>query len=235
MECQQIKLPKPGPDPFNRVIFKNQRGQRYLGAAAFVGTGKNARSHMHASAGIQDIPPGFKWTPDPERLARELGVDKFNPNTGRIWTFDEGECQGGYIIEFDGVKMTWIGEMVAEDVVNHFMGPSYVPALIYRLTKWTWKEGKPAYILREPNGPTWVMQETTSDIDPTLNINNLNEVGSKLKDLPEGWTFETKVLAKDLVLDTMKGDGWASIIRDELHNTYQACGYDSDTSANYVP
>ena len=229
-----MKLPKPFPDPFNRVVFKNCRGTRFLGAAAFVGKGKNARSHMHASAGVMDIPADFKWAPDPARLARELEVDMFTPNQGRIWTFDEGEVQGGYIVEFDGVKMCWIGEMVAQDVVEHFHGPAYVPALIYRLTRWTWHAGKPAHILREPNGPTWAMQEMTTDVDPTLTIDNLDQVGKKLK-LPPGWTFETKVLTQDLLLDTMKCDGWAPIIRDDLHCTYQACGYDSDTSHNYIP
>ena len=48
------------------------------------------------------------------------------------------------------------------------------------------------------------------------------------------WTPETNVLEKDLVADTTKSDGWASIIRDDLHNTYQAMGYDSDTSVNYT-
>ena len=66
---------------------------------------------MHATAGIQEVPPDFQWTPDPERLARELEVDMFVANTGRIWTFDEGELQGGYIIDFDGARMCWVGEM----------------------------------------------------------------------------------------------------------------------------
>jgi hypothetical protein len=71
-------------------------------------------------------------------------------------------------------------------------------------------------------------------VDPGLTIDNLDQVGSKLK-LPHGWKFETKVLTVDLVLDTTCCDGWASMIRDDLHCTYQACGYDSDTSANFVP
>ena len=44
-----------------------------------------------------------------------------------------------------------------------------------------------------------------------------------------------RFLERDLVLDTTKSDGWASIIRDDLNCTYQACAYDSDTSANYIP
>lgn len=230
-----IGLPHPTPDPFNRVRFKNQRGQRYLGAAVFVGTGLNARAHMHATAGVMHVPPEFQWSPDPERIARELRVDQFFPNTGRIWTFDEGELQGGYVIDFDGAKMTWLGEMVAKDTIAHFMGPKYVPTLLYRPTRWTWHAGKPAHILRQPDGPTWVMQEMTKDVDPALSIDNLDAIGSKLKTLPAGWKFDTKILTEDLVLDTTKSDGWASIIRDDLDCTYQACGYDCDTSANYVP
>ena len=88
--------------------------------------------------------------------------------------------------------------------------------------------------MRDPDGPTWVMQEMTTDVDPTLTIDNLDEVGDKLS-LPKGWTFETKILDKDLVHDTRKSDGWAVIMRDDLHLTYQACGYGADTITNYVP
>ncbi len=234
MKKKEMNIPKPGPDPFNRLVFKDQRGKNFGGCAVIVGTGRNARSHMHATAGVQEVTETTTDVIDPERLARELGVDMCAVNRGRIWTFDEGECQGGYIIDFHGVKMSWIGEMVAEDLFEQFQ-TAYLPSLIYRLTKWVYHAGKPAYILREPEGPTWVMQEYTKDVDPTLTIDNLHELGDKFKELPEGWTFETKILEEDLVLDTTKSDGWASIIRDEFHCTYQACGYDSDTSANYVP
>ena len=74
---------------------------------------------------FRNTPNDFVWKPDPEKKAKEFGVDMVVANTGRIWTFDHGECQ--------------------------------------------------------------------------------------------------------------YGDGWASIIRDDLHCTYQAMGYDSDTSANSIP
>ena len=138
------------------------------------------------------------------------------------------------MIDFHGVKTAWIREMVAEDVFEQFQ-TAYSPSLIYRPTKWTYYAGQPVYLLREPNGPTWVMQEMCKDADPTIEIDNLHELGGKYKELPKGWKFETKVLTDDLVLDTTKSDGWASIIRDEFYGTYQACGYDADTSANYIP
>ena len=58
-------------------------------------------------------------------------------------------------------------------------------------------------------------------------------MGGKLKKLPAGWKFETKVLTKDLSLDTRRTGLWASIIRDELGNTYEGTGFDD--LANYVP
>jgi hypothetical protein len=48
-------------------------------------------------------------------------------------------------------------------------------------------------------------------------------------------TAETQVLEKDLMADTTRRNRWASIIRDDLHNTDQATAYDSDPSANYIP
>ncbi len=230
-------IPHSGFDPFNHVRFPNCRDTRYLGAAIFVGTGLNGRAHMNANAGNQETPADFaaNWKPDPVAKAKEFGVDQVFPNTGRIWTFDHGEVQYGYIWDFDGAKMGHLGQMVAKDTLAHFTGPKYVETLLTRLTRWTWDAGREAHILRQPNGTVWVMQEYTTDVDPTLTIDNLKDIRPKLTTLPEGWTFETKVLEEDLVLDTTKSDGWASIIRDDVDCTYQACGYDSDTSANYVP
>lgn len=225
---------KPGPNMCNRIHVRNHRGIAFGGCAVIIGTGRNARAHMHATTGISTITPEAMGMIDTDKLARELGADMCAVNRGRIWTIDDLEFQGGYIIDFHGVRMTWVGEMVAENLFQQFQNP-YLPCLIQRFTNWIYHAGKPVHLLREPGGPVWVMQEYTKAVDPGLELDNLDQVGSKLKNLPQGWTFETKILAEELSLDTMRSDGWASILRDELGCTYQACGYGGDTSANYVP
>ena len=90
-------------------------------------------------------------------------------------------------------------------------------------------------MLREPEGTIWVMYEYTRDVLLDLAIGNLRDLGKRYKNLPEGWKFEVKILTEDLSLDTARSDGWASVLRDEFGCTFQACGYDSDTSANYIP
>ncbi len=218
----------------NKINVKNTRDTLFCGCAVLVGKGPNQRAHMHATAGISIATPETPDMIDPDRLARELEVDMCAVNRGRIWTIDEMDITVGEIVNFHGVKLANIGHMIARDLFAQFQN-AYVPALIYRKTNWIFYAGKPVHILRQPDGPTWVMQEYTKAMDPTLTIDNLDQVGSKLKQLPEGWTFETKILTENLSLDTCRSDCWASIIRDELGCTYQACGYDTDTCSNYVP
>jgi hypothetical protein len=232
-----MKLPHSGFDPFRHCTFPNCRDTRYLGAAIVVGKGLYGRAFMNANSGneLTSAEMAANWKPDCVAKAKEFEVDMVVANTGRIWTFDHGEIQFGYSWDFAGAKMSHLGQMVAKDLVAHFHGPAYVPTLLTRLTKWTWDAGKEAHIIREPSGTVWVMQEYTKDKDPSLTIDTLKNIGPKLTTLPAGWKFETIVLKKDLVADTTKSDGWACLIRDDLHNTYQAMGYDSDTSANYIP
>ena len=51
--------------------------------------------------------------------------------------------------------------------------------------------------------------------------------------LPTGWKWESKVLTKDLVLDTCLSNGYIKFLRDEAACAYQAVAFDN--SANYVP
>jgi hypothetical protein len=217
-----------------RTITKNTRNKAFCGLGAFVGVGPTQRAHVYTAAALDELTPESHKQMDAARLARQFEVDMCAVNGGRIWLMDEMDIQGGDIVDFDGVKLMYGGEMTAAEMMSQMMN-AYHPSLIYRNSNWIWHAGTPVHLLREPSGTVWVMQEYTKDIDPTLNLDNLHEVGGKLKNLPEGWTFETKVLTRELSLDTARCDGWAAIVRDELHCTYQGCGYGADTSANYVP
>jgi hypothetical protein len=65
-----------------------------------------------------------------------------------------------------------------------------------------------------------------------LTVDHLDQVGEHLKNLPAGWTWESKVLTKDLVLDFACLVA-TSISSDEVGCAYQAVGFDN--SANYIP
>ena len=215
--------------PTRRVHANNTRGAAFCGLGAFVGVGKTQRAHVYTAATLPVGPDDYKKI-DPEKLARELEVDKCAVNSGRFWMMDEVDYAGGDTVDFHGVKMNWAGDMTGAEMIAQFQS-AYVPSLIKRDTIWTWHKGKPVHLLREPGGPVWVLQEYTNAVDSSLTPDNLNTVGSKLKNLPKGWTFETKVLTENLSLDTGRAGGWAAILRDDLHCTYQGCGYGARTAA----
>ena len=230
--AQGMKL-KTGLDPVERVHITDTRGLSFHGMGAFVGTGRTQRAHVYTAASIPVDPEAYKKI-DPEKLARELGVDMCAVNRGRFWMIDEIEVVVGEVQDFHGVEMRWAGDMTGAEMLVQFQN-TYTPSLIYRNTNWIFHAGKPVYLLRDPEGATWVLQEFTKDVDPSLEADNLEVLGDKYKELPEGWKFETKILDENLSLDTSRAGGWAAIIRDEFHCTYQGCGYGADASANYIP
>lgn len=218
----------------DKVSIKNTRGKRFAGLGAFVGVGKTQRAHVYTLAPGETVTADSHKKMDPVRLARQFEVDMCAVNSGRFWTMDEQEMLQGDVVDFDGVKLAYGGEMTGAEMIAQ-MQNAYSPNLIYRNSNWIWHKGSTINLLRDPDGNPWIMQEFTPDHDPSLTIDNLHQVGGKLKNLPKGWKFETKVLDKELSLDTSRCDGWAAILRDELHCTYQGCGYGADTSANWVP
>ena len=68
-----------------------------------------------------------------------------------------------------------------------------------------------------PGGDVYVMQAYAQIEDPSLTIGKLRSLGARL-DLPPGWRYRSRVLHRPLALGA---NGAATIIQDELQNTYQ--------------
>jgi hypothetical protein len=233
---KRMKMQLSGPNPYQHLRVKDQRGQPVVGIAVNIGVGPHERTQFFNSVGLTVVTEDTWRQIDAEALTRELEVDRVAVNGGRIWTMDEVWIVSGLQRSFSGVVLGWFGEMISADLFRQLKPENaYVPSLIKRPTNWVYYAGRRVNLLREPNGTVWVQQEYTKALDPTLTMDNLDQLGSKFSKLPAGWTFESKVLDRELSLDTMRSDGWASIIRDELGCSWQACGYGHDTSANYVP
>ena len=157
---------KPGPT--RRVHANNTRGAAFCGLGAFVGIGKTQRAHVYTAASLPVGPDDYKKI-DPEKLARELEVDKCAVNSGRFWMMDEVDYAGGDTVDFHGVKMNWAGDMTGAEMIAQFQS-AYVPSLIQRNTIWTFHAGKPVHLLREPGrpglGPAGIHQGGRSEPDP---------------------------------------------------------------------
>jgi hypothetical protein len=76
------------------------------------------------------------------------------------------------------------------------------------------------------------MLSYTTEVDTDLSLDQLLNLVSKLK-LPDGFKFEIKKLPRELTIDAQRANGLAHIIRDNLHDIYQGCGFDN--ACNYIP
>lgn len=63
----------------------------------------------------------------------------------------------------------------------------------------------------------YIMQAYSPIVDPTLTMNQLATLGSRL-DLPSGWTYVVETPTNEIVL---KSDGTAYVTQDSQQNTYQ--------------
>ena len=96
---------------------------------------------------------------------------------------------------------------------------AYHPMQIHRVTTYRFLTGRPVFLLRSPEGVTWVMQTYTNHKAADLTAADLAGLGDRLS-LPEGWQYAARVLDQDLVIDT---HGLANIVPDDLANMYQGC------------
>ena len=167
-------------------------------------------------------------------LATEKGVDGIWKNPRRFWMMDHLTCRPGRRTGRDlgGILFNLVARMEMPPGFSASLKDqssfAYAPMQIRRVTKYEFLAGRPVFMLRSPDGRTWVMQTYTNHVDRTLTEDELPNLGQRLK-LADGWQFRSKILDRDLIIDTT---GLANIVPDDLANMYQGC---VDGVNNYDP
>jgi hypothetical protein len=233
----------PGPIPGNEVHTANARDYACCEIAPVIHSEDGIRAEVYNTTGTTG--PGGGCPPEPfaaiktkelaEKLDAALVYMNPNPQTARRhWVMDENWVYSiGETIDFDGVQATWMASMTPLDILSALNAGPYFPTQIYRHSKYLYAKGSAVFLMRAPEGKVWVMQSYANEVDPTLALAQLPELGAKLKDLPKDWTFEVKTLDRDLTVEPERVQGVARIVRDELHDVYEGCGFDA--ACNYVP
>lgn len=98
-------------------------------------------------------------------------------------------------------------------------GP-YVERSIVRDTVFGFAAGSLIHELMTPNGDTYVMQAYAHIVDNTLTEDDLVGLADRLN-LPVGWSYRSRRLVTDMGL--LSTDGVATVLQDDLQNTYQRC------------
>jgi hypothetical protein len=162
--------------------------------------------------------PGSVGDPCAATIAEELGALIVKLNGPRYWVLDGLGSKSSPIEpvlhEFNGLLMRRIA--VLELGTNPAQVP-YTARKVDRRVSMYFDAGSAVYELIDPQGLPYVMQAYCTRVDATLDENSLADLGERLA-LPTGWSYRTRVLQEELIVDTSQSV--ATVLQDELENTY---------------
>lgn len=199
-------------------LISEMRGVRYGEVLAVYARDGGLQAEVYGTQMLNDCPQELWETLDADAIAAEMGAMAVKLNGPRHWMLD-GLGQKVAVLEpvlrdFNGLTMRRIATVDLGDA------PSVLPYTerhVNRGAVFFWDAGSPVHELVSPNGLAYVMQAYCIGVDPTLTQAALPDLGERLA-LPEGWSFRTRVLDEELVVDTT--DTIATVLQDELENTY---------------
>jgi hypothetical protein len=191
-------------------------GKRY-GEVLLVEVGESGpQATVYNSFPLNDCPAELWSALDAQAIATENGAAAALLNGPRYWLMNdiEKEPQGPQLTKtFGGI------EMIQQATVQlSSMNPApYTVNEVSRHTVFVFDAGQEVYELIDPDGQRWVMQTWSQVADPNLSRADLPGLASRL-DLPEGWTYQPRVLADTLRVDTRTVP--AHVLQDNLTNSY---------------
>lgn len=195
------------------------RGVRYCEVLLLTNDAGNFRADVWNTLGMNDCPQADWEALDAEAIGTERGALAAILNGPRYWTLDS--------ITSDiraGAAETTFGALGMFRAAVIDFGPDlpsqtpYTERSIVRETVFGFDADTEVYELVTPEGTTYVMQAYSQMKDPTLTANVLPDLGGRL-DLPEGWAYRIRTLTEPLEL--LSTNGVATVLQDELQNTYQ--------------
>ena len=189
---------------------------RYCEIIELRGAPPDATATVWNTIGLNRCPSAWWTALDAGALARELGTSVVVLNGPRHFLMDSARAQTGGVRSFHGERLRKVATVPIRTAADLAQTP-YTDRTIERRNTWHWNRGRRVFELVAPGGTTYVMQSFAQIRDPRLTLRRLPSLGRRL-DLPAGWRFRTRRLRCDLVL---KADGKATIIQDDLLNTYQ--------------
>lgn len=198
------------------------RGLRYCEILLLSRTDTGLVAEVYNTYPLNDCPSDAWTNLDPAAIAAEAGVPLALTNGPRFWLMDSVEKADPETIvtrEFGGLAMNRYAQVVIGSPET--AGKPYAPQSVDRKAIFAFAAGQTVYVLTSIDGSEYVMQSWSQQRDPTLSEADLATLGARLV-LPDGWTYTSRVLTDDLVVDTTLRP--AQVLQDELMNSYSLLG-----------
>jgi hypothetical protein len=202
--------------PASAASLDGLHDARYCEIIELKGAPPNASATVWNTIGLNKCPAPWWNAFDAGDLAKELGDTLVVLNGPRHFLMDSVTASPGRVRSFHGQRLRKVAAIPIRTAADLARAP-YTDRVIQRDNTWRWERGRRVYELVAPGGDVYVMQAYAQILDPSLTIGKLGTLGRRL-DLPAGWRYRTRRLTHDLALGA---NGTATIVQDELQNTYQ--------------
>jgi hypothetical protein len=202
--------------PASAASLDGLHDARYCEIIELRGAPPTARATVWNTIGLNKCPAAWWNAFDAADLAQELGDTLVVLNGPRHFLMDSVTASPGRVRSFHGQRLRKVAAIPIRTAADLARAP-YTDRVIERDNTWRWQRGRRVYELVAPGGDVYVMQAYAQIRDPSLTIGKLRRLGRRL-DLPAGWRYRTRRLTHDLALGA---NGTATIVQDELQNTYQ--------------
>ena len=203
-------------------LSPEMQARRYCEILLIQETDQGLFAEVWGTQTLNDCPAEIWESLDTDQIRAETGAVHVVMNGPRYWLVEVG-ADG---IVFGSEEWRMFGDLKTQYLTFVDLSESggltsgfapYTQATVRRATTYTYPAGDEVYELTSPDGAVYVMQSMSQIVDPALTLEDLSELGSRL-DLPDGWTYQVRILDEDLVLVTNDN---AVVLQDELQNSYQ--------------
>ena len=199
-------------------LIDNMRGVRYGEVLAVYLRDTGLEAEVYGTQMLNDCPQELWETLDADAIAKDMGAVFVKLNGPRYWLLDGLGSKVAVVDpvfkDFNGIQMRRIATI---PLGADFAAGPYVARNVNRGAVFFFDAGSEVHELVNPDGVAYIMQAYCVAVDPGLNASNLKDVGSRLK-MPEGWSFRTRILDEEIVVDT--SGTRATVLQDELENSY---------------
>ena len=194
------------------------RGVRYGEVLAMFLRDTGLEAEVYGTQMLNDCPQELWETLDADAIAKDMGAVFVKLNGPRYWLLDGLGSKVAVVDpvfrDFNGIQMRRIATI---PLGADFAAGAYVVRNVNRGAVFFFDAGKTVYELVDPDGRAFVMQARCVGVDSNMSEASLVNLGERLA-LPEGWSYRTRVLETELVVDTSAT--LATVVQDEFENTY---------------
>ncbi len=190
---------------------------RYCEIIELEGAPPSASATVWNTIGLNDCPAGWWKGFDAGELARERGATAVVLNGPRHFLMDSVTAGAGKIRSFRGQRLRRVATIPIRTAAEIAQTP-YTDRVVKRTNVWRWRARRAVYELVAPGGDVYVMQSYSQILDQGLELADLRTLGRRI-DPPPGWRYRVRRLKRPLDVAPQKGE--ATIVQDELQNTYQ--------------